>query len=118
DGRKHRIGEERQVAKGPRVLKSAGHAALHDFPGPQASDVLAAENDAPRIGAQDLGDQAQKGGLPRAVGPDQAHDLVARKLEAHRVDGGEAAETLGERVNAEKWRSQAIYRSVRSCKGC
>src|SRR5207302_861554 len=103
-------------AKGPRVLKSAGDAALHDLPGSQAGDVPAAENDAPGIRAQDLGNQAQKGGLARAVGPDQAHDLVARKLEAHGVDGGEAAETLGEHVDSEKRRSQAIYRSVRLCK--
>ena len=94
------------MAERPRVLEGAGDAALHDLPGPKARDVLALKNDAPRVGAQDLGDQAQKGGLPGAVGPDQPDDLVAGKLEAHAVDGGEAAEALGEAVDAEKRRGQ------------
>src|SRR6185436_7021752 len=46
DQRHHHIGNDRQVAKRPRVLEGAGDAALDDFPGLQAGDVAPLENDA------------------------------------------------------------------------
>ena len=94
------------MAERPRVLESAGDTALHDFPRPQGRDVLATEDDASQVGTKDLRDQAQESSLARAIGPDQPDDLLAQKLEAHCVDGSEAAEAFGERIDAEKRRSQ------------
>jgi hypothetical protein len=82
------------VAERPRVLERAGDAALDHVPGTQPGDVLAVEHDAPRVRAQDLGDEPQQRGLAGAVRADQADDLVALELEAHRVHGGQAAEAL------------------------
>ena len=77
DQRHHDVGDDRQVAERARVLERAGDAALDHFPRREAGDVLAVEDDAPGVGAQDLGDQAQQRGLAGAVGADQADDLVA-----------------------------------------
>ena len=83
-------------------------------PGPQARDVLAVEHDAPGVGPQDLGDQAQQRGLAGAVRADQADDLIAAQREAHVVDGREAAEALGQAFDGEELLSQTLVSSRNS----
>src|SRR6185369_11204779 len=77
-------------------------AALDDLPGLERGDVLAVEGDAPLVGTQDLGDEAQQRRLAGAVGTDEPDDFLALQLEAHAVDGGESAEALREIFHTEE----------------
>src|SRR5258706_3973682 len=106
--RHHDVGDDRQVAEGAHVLEGAGNAAVDDVPGREPGDVLAVEDDAPGVGAQDLGDQAQQRSFARAVGADQADQLVALELEAHRVHSSQAAEALGDLLDSEEFRRHDV----------
>ena len=54
-----------------------------------AREVVAIDGDAARGGLEEAGDDADGGGLARAVGPEEAVDLARRHGEAHAVHGRE-----------------------------
>src|SRR5882672_8346833 len=119
DQRHHHVGDDWEVPERARVLEGGRHAALHHLPRAQRGDVLAREHDAPVVGPEDLGDQAQEGRLAGAVRADQPDDLVSAQLEPEVAHGGEAAEALGEVLYAEErlghgWGPQGRVPSSRS----
>src|SRR5262249_17384350 len=55
------------------------------------------------------GEQVEERGLPRAVGPDDAHDLAAAQVERDVVDGGEPAEPLDHATHAQEQLAHAVF---------
>ena len=61
-----------------------------------AGDVLAVEQDAALVGRLEAGEHAQQRGLAAAGRAEQREELALVDVERHAVDGGEAAEALGD----------------------
>src|SRR5690606_2965610 len=91
-----------QRGQRPDQLEGAGHALVGDAGGLEAADLLAVEGDGPGIGPQEARDHVERGGLARAVGPEQADDLALGELEAQIVDGNKAAEAPAQAGDGEQ----------------
>ena len=90
-GQVHVLGH-RQRRKQADVLKGAGDALLRDAVGLQPRDVLCVQRDHAAGGLVDPRDHVEGGGLTRAVGADQGHDLPVADTHAQVVDRNQAAE--------------------------
>ena len=62
--------------------------------GRKRRDVFALDEDAPRVGRLETGDEAQDGRLAAARGPEQGHDLAASGRQRHAARHRSVAETL------------------------
>jgi hypothetical protein len=83
-----------QVLEEPRLIGKKRELALgRDGIG---GEVDARDSQGPRRRRDDAGGAAEGGGLARAVGSDQAHDLARLDREREVMDGGEVAIALGE----------------------
>ncbi len=71
-----------------------------DAPG---ADVLALKPDTPGADAEDPGDEIEHGGLARAVGTDEPHQLAGEKLKRKYIQGPQAAEIVGEFSDFQNW---------------
>src|SRR5438128_1237014 len=87
---------DRELGEELRVLEGLDEAGGGDVVRLAAGDVLALPHDAAARRADETGDEVEQRRLSRAVGAEDADDLAARDRERDVVDGGEAAETLGE----------------------
>jgi hypothetical protein len=88
------------------VLKGPGDAAGSDLVGRHLRDVLVAEDEAALARIVDAADHVEDGGLARAVGADDGEDLPRLHLEAHPVEGLDAAE-----VDTHSLRFEEAHRS-------
>jgi hypothetical protein len=70
--------------------------------GGQLREVPPVKKDLPGGGPEHRTDQVEECCLSGAVRADQAADLSGFDLEAHILDGGQAAEALGDADNVEK----------------
>src|SRR5665647_1865598 len=64
-------------------------------------DVVAVENNAAAGGRQEFGQQVEKGGLARAVGPDQRMNMPAPDFKVNVIDGDKPLEFLGQPLRFE-----------------
>src|SRR5262249_46804780 len=67
----------------------------------EAADLAPVEEDSSRVGGEQAGDQIEQGRLAGAVRADDGMQPSARERIAQVVDRGEAAETLGQPLNAQ-----------------
>src|SRR5690349_10468322 len=94
------------------VLERPRDAAPRDLVRRHPRDVLAVEDQTARGRLVDARDQVEDRRLAGAVGPDDREDLARLDLEAHAVDGPEAAEVHDEAVRGEeahRSRSDRMY---------
>src|SRR5262249_35007145 len=92
----HDVVENRQRKRQTRALKRAGYSRLVDCAPARVGDVGAVETDLSGIGAVDSRDHVEKGGFPRAIGADQAENLVGSYGEIQLVERQHATEMLGQ----------------------
>ncbi len=90
----HQVLQHRHPPEQARDLEGAGETHRVQPPGRQAGDVLAAEEHAPAVGAQEARDGGERRALARPVRPDEAGDGALRHREGHAGERGEAAEAL------------------------
>ena len=83
--------DDGQVLEQADVLEGAGHAHPVDLVGLFAGGGHAVQQDGAPAGLVDVGQQVKDGGLARAVGADQAGDLVAADHQVEVVHRGQAA---------------------------
>ena len=83
--------DDAQVLEQPDVLEGAGHPHPVDLVGLFAGGGHAVQQDGAPAGLVDVGQQVKDGGLARAVGADQAGDLVAADHQVEVVHCGQAA---------------------------
>ena len=83
-------------------LERAGHAQVDDLLRAEPGDVAVAEVDRARRGRQEAGEQVEQGGLAGAVRPDQGVHAALGDVEVDPLDGGEAAELLGQCPGAQQ----------------
>ena len=81
-----------QGGEQPDILEGPGDAGLVHLHGVHAGGLLAVEEDGAPGGLIDLGQQIEDGGLARAVGADQAHDLCPADGQIEFIHCGQAAE--------------------------
>ena len=84
--------EDRQRREQPDVLKGPCDAVLRDVVGGQAVNVAPTKRNRPLGRLVNPGDEVEDGGLARAVGPDEAEELLGLNLKVQRVDRREPAE--------------------------
>ena len=72
-----------------------------------AHDIVAEDERLPGTGREEGGENAERGGLARAVRPDEAEEIALVDGEIERVQRDHAAVTAGEAegLNSGKWRS-------------
>ena len=99
-GRQHVV-KHRHAGKQADVLEGAGHAQLGDLVRALAGDVLAQERDPALGGLVHAGHHVEGGGLARAVGTDQGHDLALVDVHRQVVHGDDAAEAHGQMVDMQ-----------------
>ena len=90
--------EDVHVTKQSVVLEDEPDLALADRLGGR---VLAVEVDRAPIGRLQPGDDAEQRGLARSRGTEQGHQLAARHVEAHVVEGDEVAERLAQMTDLD-----------------
>src|ERR1700689_5163062 len=78
------------------MLKHHAKTLARDLVRGKAGDIFALEDDIARGRPFDAHDGLHRGRLAGAVGADQAEDLAGAQVEAKVLDGGEAAEALGQ----------------------
>ena len=83
-------------------LKRARHAHGDPAVGFPIGNVLAVHQDLARGQRQDAGDEVKKGGLSRAVRPEDTPSLSLPEAERDIIDGHEAAELLGYALEFER----------------
>src|SRR5207244_25538 len=76
-------------------------------------DVVAVEDHAALVGAIVAGDHVEERGLAGAVGPDDAEQVAGPHLHAHLAHGGEAAEALGDALEAQQGRRAHAWARAR-----
>ena len=93
-------GERREQ---PGVLERPAEAAAGPGrSGCSVGDVVAVEHDRAVVGGQEAGDEVEQRRLAGAVGPDEPEDLArVRASKRDVVDGGDAAEALGDAADLE-----------------
>src|SRR5439155_2054701 len=74
----------------------------------EAGDDASVEDDLPRVGTEDSGDEVEDGGLAGAVRSDHADDLAFADLEVEAVHHVETAEGLGDVAKLEQCHGQTI----------
>src|SRR5438094_9817316 len=82
----HDVLERGHVLEEPDVLERARDTQAGDAVRGPPGDHRAIEHDAPGRGLVEPGDHGEAGGLPRAVGADEAHE---RALRAGKTDGAD-----------------------------
>ena len=90
--------EDAHVAEQGVVLEHEPDLALAHRLGGR---VLAVEVDRALIGRLQPGDDPEQRGLARSGGPEQRHQLAARHVEAHVVEGDEVAERLAQMADLD-----------------
>src|SRR3954463_4144219 len=100
----------RQVLEAVAAFPHLAKAALHELGGIEAIDALAlvddlAFSDVAALGAQQVRDGLQRGGLARAVGAEQRHDLPVLHLErdAAQHEDHVVEDDLDVREGEERW---------------
>ncbi len=93
-GQKH-VGQNRHPRKQLDILKRPPQADLDQIVGRHFRDVVAVEEDFPRLRAIIAGDAVHQAGFPRPVGPDHRHQLPGVHLQVHVLQGNDAAEGQG-----------------------
>ncbi len=68
---------DRQGREDRQLLEGAGHAEARTGVGGEPCDVVGAECDAARVGAQGAGQAVEEGALARAVGADDRGDVAS-----------------------------------------
>ncbi len=104
--------QDRGVLEELDVLEGARDAAPGDLVRRHARDVLVAEDEPARARIVDPRDEVEDGRLAGAVRTDDREDLALRDVEAHAVDGANAAEVDHEPVRGEephRRRSERMY---------
>ena len=71
----------------------------------RSSSLLPVEQDRPCVGPRDAHDHAQRRGLARAVGPEEAEDLAGPHVEVEAAYGGDVPEALRDPLDGEKRRA-------------
>ena len=84
-------------------LKGAGDPLPGDPVGRASLDLLAAKNDAARLGGEKARHQVEQGGLAGAVGADDRLDRALRHPKAHLLHGLEAAEGQADFVQCQQY---------------
>ena len=102
--RDHEILGNRHAPERPRNLKTSRNAPARAHMRLQRRDVLVAEQDSARLGAERAGNAVDQRGLARAVRTDQAEPLPRTNVDADIVDRGEAAEAFGQRNDPQQRR--------------
>ena len=97
----HQVVEHGEAAEQGDVLERARHAERRDLARRPARDVAALEHDAAGIRLVEAGDHVEQRGLAGAVGADDREDAALGDVDRHAVDGGDAAEVLGNVRNRE-----------------
>src|SRR6185369_9143873 len=90
------------------VLEGARHPEGRHVVGPELRPVTALEEDLAFVGLVEAADHVEEGGLARAVGADDGHDLPAADLEAHPLEGLHRAEAHADPVDLEEWGGRRI----------
>ncbi len=98
--------EERHVLEGARDAER-GHVV-----GPELRPVAALEEDLALVRVVEAADHVEQGGLARAVGPDDGHDLAAADLEAHPLEGLHRPEAHADPVDLEERRGRRAGRRL------
>ncbi len=80
------------------MLEHEAHLALAHVP---VRGIVAIEQDAPRIGMLEPGDDPEQRGLAAAGGPQQRDELARREIERDVVQGNELAEGLADALDRD-----------------
>jgi len=80
-GAQAHVVQNAQFLKKPDVLKGAGNTRSADAVAGPAGDVLTLKFYAPPADLEQTGDQVEDGGLPRAVGADEARQFACFHLQ-------------------------------------
>src|SRR5262249_13274510 len=91
----HDVVEQRKGKAEPRSLEGSTDSGPVDFLRSKIGDGLAGEGGFPRAGSVQPGEHVEEGGLPGAVGPNQAQNLALLKFEAEPIECHQSAETAG-----------------------
>src|ERR1700733_12300263 len=83
------------------MLKYHAETLARDLVRGKAGDVFAQEDDLARGRALDAHDRLHRGRLAGTVRADQPKDFTGTQIEVEVLDGGEAAEALGQAANFE-----------------
>jgi hypothetical protein len=94
----------RHAAEGMRDLIGAADAAPAALMRGEPRDVLAPEANGPRVRADVAADQVEDGGLPGAVGADDAQHLAGAHRQRDAVRGPDGAERLGDPLERQNLR--------------
>src|SRR5579883_3170687 len=101
--------QHRHVIKQANILKRTRDPSPQHLIWIEANDRRASEPNITGRGAIDPRNQVKDGRLARAIGTDDAHDLVRGHLEIHALHRDESAEDLGDAAQFKQWcRSRAI----------
>src|SRR5690349_24084163 len=95
------IVEHAQTREDAHLLERAGDAEASDPMRRRVGDIAAAEQHAPRVGAEISRHAVEERRLARAVRADQAHELTALDREIDPIDRAHADETLAQPPNLE-----------------
>ena len=85
-----------ELAEHRGLLRQVAHAETAALVHRQLGHVLALQEDAPAVGAQEAHDHVERGGLARAVGPEEADHLPRVDVEAHAVHHHAAPKPLAQ----------------------
>src|SRR5258705_106509 len=83
----HDVVEHAHALEERHVLEGARHPERGHVVGPELGPVAALEEDLALIGGIETAHHVEQGGLARAVGTADGHDLPAADLEAHPLEG-------------------------------
>src|SRR5882757_7397055 len=100
--RQQEVLQQRGMLEQLDVLEGAGDAQRGDAVRRHVGDVGAVEAEMARGRLVDAAYQVEDGGLAGAVGADDGEDLALLDVEAHAVDGADAAEMDRELVGLEE----------------
>ena len=98
----HDVLAHRHAAEHRQVLEGAAHAQPGDLMRGRVGDRLAFEQDVAGLVLVQPAQAVEQRGLAGAVGADQAADVAALHIEAHAVEGDDAAEAHGHATHAEQ----------------
>ncbi len=113
------IGEALQVLLDAEARIQARRLG-HDGDPPADLDAVrgregeAADRGGPRARREERGERPDRGGLPRAVGPEEPEDLAALDLERHVLEGHAVAESLAQPDGGQRGRGPSRPRPVRA----
>ena len=95
EGAQADVVQDAQLFEQADILKGPGNPGGGDAVAAPVADIFAPEENPALTDTKNPGDEIEHGGLARAVGPDEPHQLPGENLQGKIGQGLEAAETVG-----------------------